>query len=332
MKKFSKFLIAILAVLTVSAGFYGCKKGDEDPGISLHGRKGRVVGEWTVSEMESKSDWTYTNSDPDPTAGSVDEIKNEGTSEMKYDGKAITESSTSKSTKDNGNFTSTKTNSSGSSTTQDVTVNSSGVSVTSTSSGNYSHTYDVKYTFEKDGKFKMTSTRKRTEEYKSSEPTSVSHPVSEWDRTATNTYDETVTTEGTWAFIGKDKTNEFKNKERIGLWYSSESTKTTNEDKTVYVDKAVGGTWSKSNITDKDDGTSSYTNKDSNPDEVWELVELKNKEMKVIASGKSTSDGSNTNSHTSYNIAAANFITTSTTSSTNRINNWSMSATLTGGK
>lgn len=42
---------AILSTILVSGiGFTGCqKKGEEDPAISMHGRKARLVGEWTLS-------------------------------------------------------------------------------------------------------------------------------------------------------------------------------------------------------------------------------------------------------------------------------------------
>lgn len=53
-KTLSKLLI--IAVITVVA-FSGCKKGAEDPAISLLSRKARLTGTWTISS----GSWTVTN-------------------------------------------------------------------------------------------------------------------------------------------------------------------------------------------------------------------------------------------------------------------------------
>lgn len=45
-------VIVAAVVLTTSIGFNGCKKGEDDPFLSLRSRKARVAGEWTVSESE----------------------------------------------------------------------------------------------------------------------------------------------------------------------------------------------------------------------------------------------------------------------------------------
>lgn len=50
MKNFSKIL---LAVAVTSAGFVAsCKKGEEDPTISLRSRDGRMIGEWKLVSQE----------------------------------------------------------------------------------------------------------------------------------------------------------------------------------------------------------------------------------------------------------------------------------------
>ena len=61
----NKFLVLGLAVLliTSSLSFVGCKKGENDPGLSLKSRTARITGEWELS----KGDWeelttsTYSN-------------------------------------------------------------------------------------------------------------------------------------------------------------------------------------------------------------------------------------------------------------------------------
>ena len=45
MKRFQKF---VLGLLVVAAVLPSCKKGDDDPFLSLRSRKGRVAGDWTV--------------------------------------------------------------------------------------------------------------------------------------------------------------------------------------------------------------------------------------------------------------------------------------------
>lgn len=54
MKKIVK-LALIAAVAIPSVTFVGCKKGENDPAISLRSRKGRVAGEWTVASGEGKT-------------------------------------------------------------------------------------------------------------------------------------------------------------------------------------------------------------------------------------------------------------------------------------
>lgn len=47
------FKLAILAIAI--SGIQGCKKGEEDPFLSLRSRKSRLTGEWKVNSYEYKS-------------------------------------------------------------------------------------------------------------------------------------------------------------------------------------------------------------------------------------------------------------------------------------
>lgn len=47
-----KVLFSIAAVAIVATSFTSCKKGENDPGISLKSRKGRLKGEWALSAKE----------------------------------------------------------------------------------------------------------------------------------------------------------------------------------------------------------------------------------------------------------------------------------------
>ena len=45
-----KSIVILSTIILAGVGFTGCqKKGEEDPAISLHGRKARLTGEWTLS-------------------------------------------------------------------------------------------------------------------------------------------------------------------------------------------------------------------------------------------------------------------------------------------
>lgn len=59
MKTFGKLVLA--AAVVVPTVFTGCKKGENDPFISLRSRKARMAGEWTVSKGEGKSTSTASS-------------------------------------------------------------------------------------------------------------------------------------------------------------------------------------------------------------------------------------------------------------------------------
>lgn len=313
MKTIKNTLLAFAAVALVMPVFNGCKKGEEDPGLSLRSRKGRVAGEWTVSAYESTYDQNTTYSDPNTTSGDL--TKNEVTGSEKFDGTAVTEASTSKNTYDDGKTSSNSTTASGTT----ITWSNTGTSGTTTSTtGTYAKTTTNTYTFEKDGTFKLSSASKKTVE-------ETDDTNSGYKRVETDIDDETVTAEGTWSFIGKDKTNEFKNKERIGIWYATYNSVKLKDSKDTYTDKNANDGWdyatmSGSNKTTNDD---KKTAKSSDPDEIWEIVELKNKEMKVLIAKTNTTNGSATSSNTSGSTTTTSTSTTVTTFNSN------MSATLT---
>jgi hypothetical protein len=68
-----------LAALTIAAlSFESCKKGENDPFLSLHTRKTRVSGSWTVKKGEgtrtsgsSTTTWTYDGATYTETQGST---------------------------------------------------------------------------------------------------------------------------------------------------------------------------------------------------------------------------------------------------------------------
>lgn len=107
-----------LAILAGTLMFTSCKKGENDPSISLYSRKARVAGEWNVDKIVSTTTETGTNA-----------------------GIAYTEVNTT--TFDGTNFTNTSTNTSGSTS---VTETVTGTIATNT------------MTFEKEGTFVQNQT------------------------------------------------------------------------------------------------------------------------------------------------------------------------------
>jgi hypothetical protein len=68
MKKVNKFLIVMLIAFMALPVLNSCKKGADDPGISLKSRKSRLVGEWTLESGTktyvmggTTATMTYTN-------------------------------------------------------------------------------------------------------------------------------------------------------------------------------------------------------------------------------------------------------------------------------
>lgn len=92
-----KAKLSILALALATVTFTSCKKGENDPGLTLSSRKSRVEGEWTVDKWSENSTYNYTNSDGDVTTW---------TDVTAFDGSTYT--STSSTTQD-GNTTETTT-------------------------------------------------------------------------------------------------------------------------------------------------------------------------------------------------------------------------------
>ena len=156
MKNMKKLIILSLAAIALMANLSSCKKGENDPFLSLKSRKARVVGEWTVTKEEGTS---------------------QDISKISFGGVTVTTTTNETSTYNGTLFTSTS-----------VTTSSAGGNPLENT---YNDVYTQSYTFEKDGSFSLETVY-----------------------TGQN-YTEKI--EGTWAFVGKSKTAELKNKEAIAL-------------------------------------------------------------------------------------------------------------------
>lgn len=59
MKKIKSSLPLVLVSLAMAATYSGCKKGEDDPFLSLRSRKARVAGEWKVSKISGETSDTF---------------------------------------------------------------------------------------------------------------------------------------------------------------------------------------------------------------------------------------------------------------------------------
>lgn len=259
MKTTKKVIIALAVATLVAPTLESCKKGENDPGLSLRSRKARVAGEWTVSKYDYKESrtgsMTQTFSSPSVTYTSSYIINETVT----FDGTNFNHIEKSSNTYNN---------------------------VTTSYDTTYSGTGEIKYTFEKDGTFTKTMTSKYTR-------TRVTTPYTGATQTNTWTQETTTTTTGTWNFtagIGKDS----KNKDGLVFTFVSTETKTTINDKTdVTFNSTTTTTTTVTTSTDK----ITYDSNEIN--ENWYLDRLANKEMVAKVTGKTTETNNSTSTTTS---------------------------------
>ncbi|MFN3916595.1 MAG: hypothetical protein ACK4K0_02530 [Flavobacteriales bacterium] len=209
MKKILLFSLAIVAAATT---FTGCKKGENDPFLSLKSRRGRLAGEWklTSADVTSKT----INSFGGSTVTTTTVTKYDGTTE-----------------------------------TRTTTTAMSGSSSTTTNT----YRYTTEFSFNKDGSYKMVN--------------------------VDNDNNGTYTEEGSWAFVGKSKNAELKNKEAIVL----------SETSTNY---SQGGNTSTSNTTGFEAGQTLI------------LDQLKNKEVVIKMNYTFSETGSSSEYSGTYVLTA----------------------------
>ncbi|MFN5627729.1 MAG: hypothetical protein ACK48W_00450 [Bacteroidota bacterium] len=118
-----------IAVAIVSVTVQSCKKGEDDPGLSLSSRKARFAGEWTIDAWDDAGTSVNTNNSSSAVTTSTEVYS------TKITGNTYTSTS---------NFTSTAAGSTASSTTTNGTVS------------------EATYTIEKDGTWSSVMTIKIT--------------------------------------------------------------------------------------------------------------------------------------------------------------------------
>lgn len=255
-----------------------CKKGENDPALSLKSRKGRLTAEWTVSSYMNNSTSSSTPYNNTNTDGDIIKSVYEGTNN--FENGAY--SSTSKTTTTFDGLDDNKKTSSVSETTKNgtaitqtnTTVDENGTE-TNVNTGVYASSGEWSISFEKDGTFKMDKVMSTTETF--------TYVQTGYTDVETEKETETTSITGTWSFIGKNKADEYKKKERINLWYGTNTTTTVTENTTVTTDTDPDDFFDNANTeTNTSTETGTLTSTDSSPDETWELDMLKGKEVTAI--------------------------------------------------
>jgi len=165
-----KVKLSILALLAVAAVAPSCKKGDEDPSMSLRSRKARFAGEWTVSEFTSENTGTtvyvptqgstaagYTNTNTNKTTMTSTDFSNVSTNSSTQVG-STTNTTTDKGTVTTMTFTIEKDGTWKSTTSYKVT--------SSTTNNNPSTVVDYTYTSSREGTWQFLGKNKGLEEKK----------------------------------------------------------------------------------------------------------------------------------------------------------------------
>jgi hypothetical protein len=251
MKTTKKLIIALSVAALVAPTLESCKKGENDPGLSLRSRKARVAGEWKVSKMDLKSSSKGSTIQTNTSFSGVTTTTNSSYTDdvtISFDGTNF---------KHTEKYSNTNNN------------------VTTTSDTTYTGTGEIKFTFEKDGTFTKSETRKYTR-------TNVTTPYTGATQTVTWTQETTETTTGTWNFtagIGKDN----KNKDGLVLTFVSTEIKTTTNNKSDFTFNNTTTT-----TTTVTNSTTKVTYDSNEIHENWYLDRLANKEIVAKVSGKTT--------------------------------------------
>lgn len=293
--------IAVVALVSMES----CSKTQFQPG--------KLVGTWNMSMMntDDKSTYTYPN---DPTVDG-DLLENVNESSYTNSGTANRTGTTSSISTYDGLGLGLKTRTvtatiEGTTTYTTYTdVYTDGTTITTLDTASTESNTDYSITFNKDKTFSITTKNMNKDTYL------------DFNAAYNNTYTElsesTSTIAGTWAFIGADKNNDIKNKERIGLWFTSNSQDRVETDTDNYVDNDADDftdyTDLNSNVVYTSKG--SYDSKSTEPDMVWEMIEGTKSEMKVTFmysdSGTNLSTNTTTTGGTSVTTTTSDYKSTS---------------------
>lgn len=106
MKNLRKLLVAGLTLALVAPVTQSCKKGEDDPFLSLRSRTGRLAGEWKLVALSGNYSDDYTYQDPSSASGDL--IKSTDETEITLESGSVSMKQTSLLTYDD-NSTETET-------------------------------------------------------------------------------------------------------------------------------------------------------------------------------------------------------------------------------
>jgi hypothetical protein len=262
--------IALIAAFAVPS-FQACKKGEDDPGLSLRSRKARLAGEWTLASMERNSEEENTYTDPN-ASNPGDVIGRTNTTSLTWDGSAYSSSTTETVEYDNGDETKSEyTVSNGVATSKDTYSPTSGSTISSSSSNPYTGSFEGTMKIEKDGSF----------EYTWVETTEVvdTNSNSSYETKETRTEERTRTVKGSWSWLDEDKVNDIANKERVAFFaYEDSDVEVTTIDQ-EYTAKSGGNAPADRKEVETVDWSGVGT--PDGPFMIWTITMLKNKELAI---------------------------------------------------
>jgi hypothetical protein len=297
-----KTLLALCAAGLLMAA-PSCKKGENDPTLSLKSRKSRLTAEWTVASYVETSTSTQTYMDDPNNAG--DMLSSTSVQSSNFEGTEQSYTNTNSSTYDGQGFggitaSSSEAAAAGALITTSYTSTGTNGSVTTSNTGVYGSTGAMDITFDKDGTFIMTRTMLSTITY-----TDDTDP--DFGEVDSSTESETSTITGTWSFIAKNKADEFKDKERIALWYKNMDGVDVSSTDVVYTDKNSTDfyDYTQDSYSSSSTSASVYVDEETAPSEVWELDMLKSKEVTAIRDYSYTYTGTSSSTFTQGGITTS---------------------------
>ena len=303
MKNFSLRLLAIAILVSSLAPLNGCRKGEEDPFLSLRSRKARIAGTWTATSYEEIS--TYLNIYDDSPNFDDEIISSEGEITYSFSNGSIDFTSSHMDTYDGDGFyvsSSSELNAIGNEYNEEFSsVFTDNTSTTTIYEGDYSSSSSFTYTFDKDGTFEMSRTIIM-------DLSGVTERVG-YNLLYSETESRTTVISGTWAFVDGNDDDDFKNGERISLWFQTGETQVELETENETEDTDPNDSWNYDSPGTRYTSESiiSYNDSRTNSDETWEIIMLSNSEMKVINRFAYDETGEFSSSTTIGNITNSTF-------------------------
>jgi hypothetical protein len=130
-KQMKKLTQSVLAILVVASSITACKKGEDDPFLSLRSRDARLMGEWKLTAIAGKT--TATSSGTETNLLGTSTVTENLTIDENYNG-TVLETKVTYSIAVSPGSTETESTTSRSNVTLELTINDDGTAVVTTSS------------------------------------------------------------------------------------------------------------------------------------------------------------------------------------------------------